>query len=162
MAQTLQATTHTVRGGTFWKYAVLAGLIGGAVFMIAEMLLVMLTGQSPWGPPRMIAAMVLGGDVLPPPASFDLGVVMTAMLVHFLLSAVYGIIIGWIARLVTPGRALLVGAAIGLAIYLVNFYGIASVVFEWFSMARNWVSITAHLIFGLVTAWAFVALARRG
>lgn len=28
-------------------------------------------GQSPWGPPRMIAAMALGTGILPPPAHFS-------------------------------------------------------------------------------------------
>lgn len=33
--------------------------------------------------------------------------------------------------------------------------------FEWFAMARNWVSFVTHVLFGLATAWAFVALAHR-
>lgn len=53
----------------FWKHAALAGLIGGAVFLMAEMLMVMLIGQSPWAPPRTIAAMALGPEVLPSPAN---------------------------------------------------------------------------------------------
>lgn len=158
-----QAThmTESAREGAFWKRAVLAGLFGGAVFMMAEMLMVMLIGQSPWGPPRMIAAMVTGAGVLPPPATFDLEALMAAMMVHFPLSIVYGIIIAWIVRSLPTGRAILVGAVIGVAIYLINFYGVASFVFEWFANARNWVSFVTHMMFGLVTAWAFVALAHR-
>lgn len=159
MARVMQSEADRTRDRNFWKHAVLAGVIGGAVFMVAEMLMVMLIGQSPWAPPRMIAAMLLGTDVLPPPANFNLGVMMTAMMVHFLLSIVYGVVIGWVVSGMGSGRAALTGAAIGLAIYLINFYGVASVVFEWFAMARNWVSFVTHVLFGLVTAWAYVALA---
>jgi hypothetical protein len=40
--------------------------------MMLQMGLVALAGDSPWGPPRMIAAIVMGEGVLPPPATFDL------------------------------------------------------------------------------------------
>jgi hypothetical protein len=56
---------------TDWSAAVWAAVIAGVVFMMAEMLMVMFfMGQSPWGPPRMIAAMMMGTNVLPPPADF--------------------------------------------------------------------------------------------
>ena len=49
-----------------WKAAIWAAIIAGLVFMMLEMALtVMLQGQSAWGPPRMIAAMVLGSGALP-------------------------------------------------------------------------------------------------
>jgi uncharacterized membrane protein YagU involved in acid resistance len=148
-----------VRDAHFWRHAVFAGLIGGAVFMMAEMLMVMLIGESPWAPPRMIADMVLGPDVLPAqgvPATFDMGILMAAMMVHFPLAIVYGLLIGALVQRTTMRSytgALTEGAAIGLVIYLVNFYFIAS-----FAMARNWVSVVTHILFGLVTAWAFLGL----
>lgn len=146
---------------SFWKSAILGGLIGGAVFMMAEMLMVMLIGESPFAPPRMIAAMLLGPDVLPPPADFDIGILMTAMMIHFPLSAVYGVVFAAIVRSMESTKALITGAVLGLAIYLINFYGVASFMFEWFAMARNWVSLTTHVLFGLATVWAYLALARR-
>ena len=148
-----------IHRNSFWKNAVYAGLIGGAIFMMAEMLMVMMIGQSPFGPPRMIAAMALGSEVLPPPATFDIGIMMTAMLIHFPLSIIYALILGMIIKNMAMPMALLVGGLFGLAIYLVNFYGIASFMFEWFAMARNWVSLIAHVLFGVATAWPYVALA---
>ena len=57
-----------------WKAALWAGLMAGAVFVILEMLLVgTVGGDSPWAPPRMIAAIAMGPGVLPPPATFDMG-----------------------------------------------------------------------------------------
>lgn len=145
-----------------WKGVLWSGLIAGAVFMMLEMLMVwaFLDG-SPWGPPRMIAAMILGRDVLPPPASFALGIVMIGMIIHFLLSWVYAFLFAWAFGGLKTGTAILVGAALGLAIYLVNFYGLTAI-WPWFSNARTWVSIFAHLMFGVVLAWSYKALAHPG
>lgn len=161
MARAIHHTSEAVSGSEFWKTAAIAGLIGGLVFMMAEMLLVMLLGQSLWAPPRMIAAVVLGAGVLPPPADFDTGVLAAAMAVHLPLSVLYGFVIGALVRHMGMNGALVAGVLIGLVIYFVNFYLVASVVFEWFAMARNWVSLVTHALFGAMTAWAFVALAQR-
>lgn len=138
-----------------------SGLIAGAVFLVYELIMVPLAlGGSVWDAPRMIAAILLGEDVLPTPASpgtFDFGVLMTAMLLHFTLSIIYAVVIGYAIKTVNPSLALIVGALAGLTIYLLNFYGFSSL-FPWFAMARNWVSISAHLIFGLVVAWSFVRI----
>lgn len=119
-------TRHAVHANTGWRAAIWAGLIAGVVFLVLEMLLVwMLQGMSPWAPPRMIAAMVLGPEVLPTPHALSLTATMAAMLIHFPLSIVYGLVVGWAIHLVM-GMALLVGAAFGLsAVYAVNFYRIA-------------------------------------
>ena len=64
-----------------WKAAVYAGIIAGALFLLA--LLVgypLATGGTPWTVFRFIGAMVLGRSVLPPPTTFDAGVVITAVL----------------------------------------------------------------------------------
>ena len=147
---------------TDWKAAVWAGLVAGLVFMMVEMLLVWLVqGMSPWGPPRMMAAMVLGRDVLPPPADFSLVAMMTAMLIHFPLSIVYALVLGWAIHRLGMGAALLAGAVFGLlAVYAVNFYLIAPVVFPWFVEARNWIGALSHLIFGMVLAGTYVAMRR--
>lgn len=41
-----------------------------------------------------------------------------------------------------------------------NFYGFTTL-FPWFAMARNWVSVFAHLVFGLAAAWAYKTLAEQ-
>lgn len=134
---------------------IVAGLIAGLVFMVAEMIMVPLFGGgSPFGPPRMIAAIGMGPDVLPPPATFDLGIMMVAMLIHFAMAAILGVVFVFAARMMklSGPMMLLVGAIFGLIIYFVNFYGMTAV-FPWFEMARNWISIVAHVIFGIVLAW---------
>lgn len=143
------------------KTAAWAGIAAGAVFIIVEMLLVaFIGGDSPWAPPRMMAAIALGDGVLPPPATFDFDIVAAAMAVHLVLAVVYGIVLGWIvaatgARL---GVAVFIGLLFGIALYLVNFYGFTEI-FPWFAMARNWMSIFAHALFGIVLAAVYVRMA---
>ena len=147
-----------------WKAALWAGLIAGVVFMMMEMILVAVAGGgSPWGPSRMIAAMVMGEQVLPPPATFDAGVFTVAMVVHFVLSIVLAFIFAWVASRwrMSLGIALLVGAVFGLLVYLINFYPIAAALFPWFAMGRNWITIISHVAFGLVLAWSYLAIARK-
>lgn len=141
------------------KAGALAGLTAGAAFMMMEMGLVALSGDSPWGPPRMIAAIVMGEGVLPPPATFDLGVLMAAMAVHFMLSIAIGVGFALIASRFGWLMAVILGAVIGLALYVVNFYGMTAV-FPWFAMARNTISIASHIAFGLVLALSFKAMAK--
>lgn len=146
-----------------WKAVVWAGLIAGAVFLAVEMLMVwLLQGQSPWGPPRMMAAMLMGKEILPPPADFSLPATAVAMMIHFPLSLVYAVILGWAVRRLDMTAAVLAGAAFGLvAVYLVNFYLVAPVLFPWFVEARNWLSAVAHIVFGAVLGGTYVALRDR-
>lgn len=145
-----------------WKAAAWAGVIAGAVFMMAEMLMVWLfMGQSPWGPPRMMAAMALGKDILPPPADFSFLAMAVAMMIHFPLAILYGLILGWVVHRLDTTTAVLAGAVFGLvAVYLVNFYGVAPMLFPWFAEARNWISLLAHVLFGAVLGGAYAGLRR--
>jgi hypothetical protein len=157
------AHVHTLTGhrelswsGVFWS-----GLIAGVAFMMLEMLMVWaFMGQSPWGPPRMIAAMAMGQGVLPPPATFDFGVMMAAMIIHFMLSWIIAAAFAWAFGGLSTGTAVLVGAVFGLVIYFVNFYGFTAI-WPWFAQARNWVSVFAHIMFGVILAWSYKAIAHR-
>lgn len=162
MAHVLNAGPGHSPGLTDWKAGIWAGLIAGIAFVMLEMVLVwMLMGQSPWGPPHMMAAMVLGEGVLPKPdtwAPFDMKIMMVAMMIHLPLAIVYGLIGAWLCRRTHAVGALLIGAAFGIAIYVLNFYLIAPVAFPWFTMARNLVSGFSHMMFGVVLGLAYVWL----
>ncbi|MGK7389994.1 MAG: hypothetical protein ACNS60_06575 [Candidatus Cyclobacteriaceae bacterium M2_1C_046] len=143
--------------GNFWKAAILSGVIAAVVMLMLELILnPLFLGAPVWGPPRMMATIVMGEGVLPPPASFDLGVILVAMLVHFVLSIIYSIIIGAVVRTQNKTSALITGAVFGLVLYLINFY-LFTGIFPWFAEARNFVQIAIHIIFGITAAWAFKA-----
>ena len=154
------ATSETPRGRLDLRAAVWAGIIAGMIFMMLEMVLVfMFMGQSPWGPPRMIAAILLGKEVLPPPDTFDEGIMAVAMVVHFPLSVAYAILLAALMPGAGRGATVWGGAVFGLILYLVNFY-LFTGIFPWFAMARNWVSVFNHIMFGLVAGWAYASLRR--
>lgn len=143
-----------------WRAAVYAGIIAAIVFALLEMIFVpLLYGGSPWAPLRMIGAIVMGRDVLPPPATFDLGVVTGAVIVHLILAIIYAFILAWIIAPMGTALAIVVGGVFGLTLYLINFYGFTAV-FPWFAEARNTVTVLAHIIFGLVLAWSYKSFAR--
>jgi hypothetical protein len=149
--------------GIDWKAAIWAGLVAGAIFMVFEMAAVAMTGESAWGPPRMMAAIVLGKGVLPPPASFDMTIMMVAMAVHLMFSVLLGFLVavGFVLarRRPSPGVGALIGGTFGLLLYIVNFYGFTAV-FPWFAMARNLISIVGHIMFGVILVWTYLKLAR--
>lgn len=144
------------------KDSVYAGLIAGLVMMMVEMIMVPLfLDGSPWGPPRMMGAIILGSEVLPPPATFDFGVVMAGVIVHLILSIIFAIILAFIINRISVMWSLVIGAVYGFVLYLVNFFLIAPVLFPWFMNATNWVTAFAHISFGLAAAWAYKALYRK-
>ncbi len=143
------------------KAALWAAIIAGAVFMMLEMIMVpIFMGGTPWGPPRMIAAIGMGKEVLPPPATFDAGIMMVAMLIHFGLSVILAFLFAFIARGRTVSVATMIGAAFGLAVYLVNFYGMTAV-FPWFAMGRGWIGVFAHVMYGAVLGLVYASIAQR-
>ncbi len=142
--------------------ALKASVIAAIVFLMAEMAMVaLIEGQSPFGPPRMMAAIVMGRDVLPPPATFDLAIMMVAMMVHLGLSMVLGIVWGLVHSALGLSKWVAVGVAavFGLLLYVVNFYGFTAL-FPWFEMARGTVSAVGHAIFGIALAWAYSGYVR--
>jgi hypothetical protein len=162
MTWVMTAPRDELHSFTDWRAGIWAGVIAGVVFMMLEMAMVWIfMGESPWAPPHMIAAMALGPGVLPGPDNppgFAMGIMATAMVIHFALSVVYGLAGAWLVHRFDWTGALLIGAAFGLAIYLVNFYMIAPLAFPWFTMAQNWVSAFAHIAFGVALGGAYVAL----
>ncbi|MDZ4348826.1 MAG: hypothetical protein U1A22_04750 [Xanthomonadaceae bacterium] len=166
-----QASTSTQRraegqahDSTDWRAGLWAGLIAGLVFLMLEMLLVwMVQGQSPWGPPYMMAAMVFGSEILPVMGSwapFDPMVAMTAMMIHLPMSAAIGLLGAALMQRFEVAGVLIIGAALGLALYGVNFYLIAPIAFPWFEMGRNWIGAISHLMFGVALGLAYLALRR--
>jgi hypothetical protein len=131
----------------------LLGIVAGVAFALFEMLAAWGMGDGFWMPLRMIGAIVLGEEALQ--ASYSLpGAAAAGAVIHLALSAVFGAGLGLVAALVrglTTSRGVLVaaGSLYGLALWLVNFYAIAPVAFEWFQDADPLVQFVAHtFVFG--------------
>ncbi|HSM69065.1 MAG TPA: hypothetical protein VK830_05065 [Xanthomonadales bacterium] len=162
MSQVLTVVRSELHSVTVWKAGAWAGVIAGLVFLMLKMVLVWtVQGQSPWGPPHMIAAIMLSSDALPAMgawAPFDMKIVMAALMVHIPLSIAFGLAGAWLMDRFYLAGAMLVGAALGLVVYFVNFSLIAPMVFPWFEMGRNWIGAFGHIMFGLSLGVAYVWL----
>ena len=74
------------------------------------------------------------------------------LLIHFLLSAVYGgvfAVASGALKLESRGRGALVGggAVFGLVLWIINFYLISPQIFPWFAAANPVVQFFAHTVF---------------
>lgn len=149
--------TH-VRHLMDWKAAVIAGLIAGAIFLLVLLVAYPLaTGGTPWTVFRFIGAIVLGESVLPPPTTFDAGVVITAVLLHFILSVIYTLVLAFIVHRWGIVISVIGGALFGLALYLINFFTF-TMLFPWFYPARAWPFSLVHILFGAVAGGVYELL----
>lgn len=141
--------TH-VRHLMDWRAAVWAGLIAGALFLLILLgAYPIATGGEPWIVLRFMAAIVLGEAVLPPPTGFDLGVVVTAVALHFTLSVLYSLVLAFIVHRWGILVSIFGGALFGLALYLINLFTFTTF-FPWFYPARAWPFAAVHILFGAV------------
>lgn len=148
-------TNEDIREG-IWS-----GLIAGAVFIVVEMAMIALfMGESGWAPVKMIAGIVMGRNAVFPLHFFDIGVVVSGFLIHFVLAAVYAVILVTIIRRQSKGGAAISGMLFGLALYTINFYGFTEI-FPWFEEARNWVTVFAHLLYGFSAGYVYKAYQER-
>ena len=165
MTQTRSFPTDTIDLGRALKHGAVGGVIAGIVFPMFEMAMAAIQGDSPFGPLRMIGGIALGEQALDP--SFSILVAgAAAIAVHMVLSIVYGAVFGAAAAFVpaivrSAGIAALAGAALGTALWLVNFYVVAPIFgWAWFpQMTDPLVQFVAHAGFfgvplGLYVAWA--------
>jgi len=147
-----------------WKAAMWAGILAGVISTLAQVFLwAAFTDAFPsalFRDSRLAAAILMGRDVLPPPASFDLSIMLIAACVHFALSIVYGVMLAVMISRTVMGIAVLVGAGFGAALYAVNLYGFTAI-FPWFAEARDWITLLAHVVFGVTAAATYKALDRR-
>ena len=129
-----------------WGAAVLAGLIVGCWFLL-------LPRGIPWTSVTFFSAAVIG-RVMPPDVPF-----LSATVLHFALSILYGLVIAVVVRRLRAELAILIGALAGLGLYLLNLAAVYFL-FHWAYGSEPAVAIT-HILFGAFAAGAYRGLAGR-
>lgn len=147
------------------RAAVLAGIAAGIVSTVAQVALwLAFTDALPeilFRDARLAAAIVMGTGVLAPAPGGDAAAVMAvATLVHFALSIAYGLALGSLVARLRGRAAPAVGAAFGVALFVLNMFGFTAV-FPWFTAARDPITLAAHVVFGVSAAGVYRATARR-
>ncbi len=150
-----------------WPAAVVAGLVAGALAMVMDLLwTTLMLGSNPWHTSHQVAAMLMGPELLQGSTQgFNLGVVATAMAIHYGLGVLFGCIVAFIVTGFHYEGDLpmleIIGGLFGIALYFINFYGLVRL-FPWVAEMRSGAYLVEHLVFGMAAATVYWKLARRG
>ena len=146
---------------TRWGKGAVAGLIAGALFITVEMFLMEAFGRGNiWDPLRLSASITLGDRAVATSTPFTFDIFFVGMLMHFVLSVWYAVVLGMLIRKLKPVTAMLVGAGFGLLMYLFHFYALTAF-YPWVANWRNWIVVVTHLLFGMSAAWVYSHLHMR-
>jgi hypothetical protein len=98
---------------------------------------------------------ILMGAIVCPPAQLLVTAVLVGVVVHVALAIAYGMVFAVIAGgLWSASWDIILGAAFGFALWLVNFYVIAPAAFPWFLESSPTVQFIGHtFFFGAVLGW---------
>lgn len=143
------------------------GLVAGFIFAVVEIIASVAMGGPALMPVRMFASVVLGQGALT--GALSLGwVIVVGLVVHFALSALFGLIYGALeSRMGVEGRTSwgrqsALGLLFGAAVWLVNFQIIARLIYPWFLAAPQFLQLMLHAVaFGLPLGLMFAAFERQ-
>lgn len=164
MEHPLQLNRSALRQ-TDWRAGAVAGLVGGAVLMVLELLWTAMTNDvGPWRNSQLVAAIVLGQGVTRVSGHlFSVEVIAVALATHYALGVVFGMVLGGIATALRLQadltRMAVLGALFGVALYLFNFYALARY-FPWFDELRGVPTLIGQIVFGITAALLYRAFAR--
>lgn len=130
-----------------WKAAILAGLAGGIVSLFSNIFISSSLLDSPWLFLRIIASILLGKGVLPPPVDFSWPVLFAGLGIHLSLSVIFACVIAAVVHQWGMIVSFLGGAVLGLAFYTINFYTL-TLLFPWFYPFRSWIFLLMHMLYG--------------
>ena len=154
----MSTTAPRMRQVVDWSAALWAGLISGIVFLLLNaVLLPIVVGGNSWIPLRYLASIVLGARVLPPPATFDITVLIVSVLVTLAISILYAVLLAIIIHRWGLLLGIVLGGLFGLAIYAINYYTL-TLLFPWFFAMSSMTVAIIHVLFGAVAGGVYEAL----
>lgn len=151
----MTVTAGRMRQLVDWSAAIWSGMIAGTVFLLMNLFLSPI-GNS-WAMLRLFASIVLGESVLAPPATYDLTVLLVALVVHFVLAILFSLLIAYVVHRGGLVSGIIGGALLGLALYSINVYTL-TLFYPWFFAMHGGVFILTHLIFGALAGGIYEAL----
>lgn len=145
----------------FWSAALYAGIAAGVFSTVVQILLWWAFWDALpailYRDARFAAAIILGQGVLLPPATLDWQVMFIATGIHSGLSIIYAIALSWLIRRLDLKTSLIAGSLYGLGVFVINMYGFV-IIFPWFVDTRDWITVAAHVVFGVSAAAVYKVL----
>jgi len=150
--------TVQVRKVVDWRAAFWAGLVAGTVFLLANLFVVpaLMDGRF-WISVRLVASIVLGRDVLAPPATAHAGALLAAVGIHYVLALAMTAVIAYVVHRGGLVGGVLVGALLGLAFYFIDYYTLTYFFPQFFAMKHGSV-VASHVVFGALAGGVYELL----
>ncbi|HMG20675.1 MAG TPA: hypothetical protein VK607_05135 [Kofleriaceae bacterium] len=149
------------------KEGVVAGLVAGVLFAIAQVVSVMVAGDLPMLAFRRSASVLLGPAALTttPTAS----AIVVALIAHLYLSAIYGLCYGIYNSALSglsrrsASRQTIIGPLYGAVLWLVNFQVFARALYPWLLALPQPSQLVLHAVgFGLPLGLLYATAEHRG
>lgn len=148
-------------------HGIVGGIVAGIVFLLAEMVMAVALGGDFLDPIRVIGSILLSTVAFVP--AYPLATIaVVAVVVHLILSAIYGLVFTYLLAYAdqlgaSPWLLLLYGTVFGLVLWVVNFLIIAPFAFPQFGMINPfWQGFVAHTFFYGTVLGGYVAATRAG
>ena len=135
-----------------WWTGIQAALALGVLFLLVSR-------GIPWASSGAVSPTVLGREIKYP-GSIDTNLTMTAILLHFVSCIVYASIMMPLIHRFRYGGAALVGAALGIILYLLNL-AVFTIVGGGAPYSREFPVFVTHLAFGLIFTGVYKGLVKR-
>ena len=151
MATERASTRAHADAGTWVATGILGGIVAGIAMAMVAMVWMALAGEGFWKPLSVIASILMGKGVIS--GSFELIPDLVGMMVHLLLSAVFGLAFTFVVRNIPWPSVGVIGAAIAYALllWIVNVRVIdANLIPAGLSLAPTPLVIVVHLVYGVV------------
>ena len=147
--------------GSFWGKAIGAGIVGGIGMGLYEMIATAAMGRGFWSPLNMIGATIPA--YRPPAMTFAAGPTLVGLLIHMMVSAIWGLIFASLAASLFPrairdaGRSTIGGLVLGVVVWVVTGLLIGPAIDPALRLAPPLHYFIGHLVYGLITAWLMTA-----
>jgi len=141
-----------------WRAVFWAGLAAGTVFLLVNLFVVpaLMEGRF-WISVRLVASILLGSDILAPPATAHAGALMAAIAVHYVLAMAMTAVIAYVVHRGGLIGGILGGAILGLSFYFINYYTLSYFYPQFFAM-KHWSVLASHALFGALAGGVYELL----
>ncbi len=142
-----------------WSAALWAALIAGTIFLIINLFVVpqFMGGANHWMMLRYFGSIVLGSQVLAPPATYDGTVLIAALITHYVLSIGFTLLLAYIIHRWGLLAGIVLGGLFGLGLYSINYYTVTTL-FPWFFALAGTPMAVAHAVFGALAGGIYEGL----
>jgi len=146
-----EVRTYPAERPVQWATGLKAAVAIGIIFWLV-------TRGIPWATSGLVSPTVMGREIKSPD-TIDFGAASLASALHLLSAVIYGLIMMPLIHRFPYSNAWLIGAALGILLYLINLAAFA--LFGGSPYSRELPVFITHLAFGIIFTGAYKGLVKR-